>query len=160
MITSVLIWLRQKSVLAYVLYILRTKIGSREPAYPKYSLFIKATIAVRSCQDTQRHTFMMARGITKEQRLRKRQVRQRNERRISLMHKAYLYSNVCHADIFLGIRLRENGHVFTFQSDKLRFWSPMTQHLVGHYNIARFHIILTLAEILLPSASLHDIRRL
>ncbi|EED13982.1 hypothetical protein TSTA_102120 [Talaromyces stipitatus ATCC 10500] len=77
----------------------------------------------------------MTRRITKEQRLRKRHVRQRNERRISLMHKAYKYGTICHADIFLGIRLKENGHVFTFQSDRLGFWSPMTTHLKSYFPV-------------------------
>lgn len=99
----------------------------------------------------------MTRNITKVQRLRKRHVRQRNERRISLMHKAYQYGTICHADILLGIRLEENGHVFTFQSDRMGFWSPMTTHLVRHL-ISHSLQILTIAEILLSSASLHNIR--
>jgi hypothetical protein len=80
----------------------------------------------------------MACNITKEQRLRKRHVRQRNERRISIMHKAYEYGTICHADIFLGIRLKENGHNFTFQSDDLGFWSPMTAHLVRRSILLRY----------------------
>lgn len=73
------------------------------------------------------------------------------------MHKAYQYGTICHADIFLDIRLKENGHVFTFQSDRMGFWSPMTTHLVRHLASHSLQI-LKLAEILLPSASLHNIR--
>ena len=72
----------------------------------------------------------MASQLTKEQKLRRCKTKQRNNRKLSLMKKVYQYSILCNADVCLGIRLRENGKVFTFQSDGTDFWSAIRRHLV------------------------------
>lgn len=114
-----LIWLRQKSILAYVHY---CELISGLGAPPFITQLLCPFIgAVKLCHHSPSNLTTMTRNITKEQRLRKRHGRQRNERRISLMHKAYKYGTICNADMFLGIRLKENGHVSTFQSDSRRW---------------------------------------
>ncbi|PKX93566.1 uncharacterized protein P174DRAFT_353692, partial [Aspergillus novofumigatus IBT 16806] len=54
-------------------------------------------------------------------------------RKIGLMKKAYEYSELCNADICVGIRLREFSHIFTFLSDPTRFWSTLDSLLATYY---------------------------
>ena len=62
----------------------------------------------------------------------KKVVRQKWDRRKkSLIHKAYEYSKLCDANIYLVIRIRESGQVTTFQADSTGFWSGFSSHLVG-----------------------------
>lgn len=49
---------------------------------------------------------------------------------MGLIKKAYEYSELCDADVCLGIRLRGSGHVFTFLSDPAGFWSKFDSLLV------------------------------
>jgi hypothetical protein len=49
------------------------------------------------------------------------------------MKKAYEYSELCDADVCVGIRLRESGHVFTFLSDPTGFWSKLDSLLETYY---------------------------
>ena len=55
----------------------------------------------------------------------------RDRRKNSLMKKSYEYSKMCDADMFLGIRLRDSGRVFTFLADSMGFWSGLDSQLVG-----------------------------
>jgi hypothetical protein len=48
------------------------------------------------------------------------------------MKKAYAYSELCDAEVYVGIRLRESGHVFTFLSDPIGFWSKLDSLLVRY----------------------------
>ena len=61
----------------------------------------------------------------------KKSIRQKQDRRkSSLMNKAYQYSKKCGADVYLGIRIRETGKVFTLQADTSGFWSFAESPLV------------------------------
>jgi hypothetical protein len=61
----------------------------------------------------------------------KRKKRQKRDRRKkNLIRKAYEFSTLCDADICLGIRIRENGRVFTFCADTSGIWSAFTSNLV------------------------------
>lgn len=52
---------------------------------------------------------------------------------MGLIKKAYEYSELCDADVCLGIRLRGSGHVFTFLSDPAGFWSKFDSLLATYY---------------------------
>ena len=45
--------------------------------------------------------------------------------------ESYEYSKMCNANMFLGIRLRDTGRVFTFLADSTGFWSGLDLQLVG-----------------------------
>jgi len=55
----------------------------------------------------------------------------RDRRKISLEKKSHEYSQLCGADVCLGIRIRESGKVFIFSADTSGFWSFLAPHLVG-----------------------------
>ncbi|KAK9578879.1 hypothetical protein V6Z98_005599 [Aspergillus fumigatus] len=64
---------------------------------------------------------------------RKSAQQKRNRRKMGLIKKAYEYSELCDADVCLGIRLRGSGHVFTFLSDPAGFWSKFDSLLATYY---------------------------
>ncbi|KAF3403874.1 hypothetical protein F1880_010274 [Penicillium rolfsii] len=49
------------------------------------------------------------------------------------MTKASEYSNMCDADVCLGIRLRETGQVYNFSADASGFWAFPGSQLVSYY---------------------------
>ncbi|KAL2802970.1 hypothetical protein BJX63DRAFT_437394 [Aspergillus granulosus] len=57
----------------------------------------------------------------------------RDRRRKTLINKVHEYSMKCGADIWLGIRLRENGKVFTVSIDPAGFWSFQSLQLDTYY---------------------------
>jgi hypothetical protein len=48
------------------------------------------------------------------------------------MKKASEYSELCDAEVCVGIRFRESGRVFTFVSDPNGFWSKLDSLLVSY----------------------------
>ena len=87
--------------------------------------------------------------ITKTNRKNIRQRRDRRKR--SLLRKSYEYGVLCVADVFIGIRDRESGQIFTFCTDQPNPWSHFESQLVWPYkwfftstqaNSRRAHIIL------------------
>jgi hypothetical protein len=77
---------------------------------------------------------------------RKSAQQKRNRRKIGLMKKAYEYSELCDADVCVGIRLRESGHVFTFLSDPTGFWSKLDSLLVRYMRARLCQSILTMRQ--------------
>jgi hypothetical protein len=51
---------------------------------------------------------------------------QQGRRRKILFKKAYEYSLECDADVYISIRIKKNGRVFTFNSDSGRDWPLRT----------------------------------
>ncbi|KAF7586374.1 hypothetical protein BBP40_009020 [Aspergillus hancockii] len=49
------------------------------------------------------------------------------------MKKAYEYSELCDAEVCVGMRLRESGRVFTFLSDPTGFWLKLDSLLATYY---------------------------
>lgn len=61
----------------------------------------------------------------------KKSLRQkRDQRKKTLENKSQEYSEMCGADVCLGIRIRESGQVFIFSADSSGFWSFLTAQLV------------------------------
>lgn len=62
----------------------------------------------------------------------KKLLRQKRDRRkSSLGKKALEYSEMCGADVCLGIRIRQTGKVFIFCADTSGFWSFLSTQLVS-----------------------------
>ncbi|KAJ5179435.1 hypothetical protein N7492_002645 [Penicillium capsulatum] len=59
-------------------------------------------------------------------------------RKTNLMKKAYEYSKMCDADVYVGIRLRETGQLYILSSDSSGFWSFLTSQLVSYYPAPNF----------------------
>lgn len=75
----------------------------------------------------------MASQLTKAQKPRqnkRKETKTKNECEHNLMKEAYQYIILCNEDVFLGIRLRENCYVFTFQPNGSSFWSAIRKYLV------------------------------
>jgi hypothetical protein len=73
------------------------------------------------------------------------------------MKKAYAYSELCDAEVYVGIRLRESGHVFTFLSDPIGFWSKLDSLLVRYMRARLCQSILTKRQgDILPTAGSQD----
>lgn len=53
-----------------------------------------------------------------------------SRRRKNLMKKAYEYSQMCDADVYIGIRLRESGQVHVLSLDDSGFWAFLNSQLV------------------------------
>ena len=53
---------------------------------------------------------------------------QKRRRKQGLFVKAYEYSTYCDADVYVLLRTRKNGHIFSFTSDDR--WSPSMRELV------------------------------
>ena len=61
----------------------------------------------------------------------KKSIRQKRDRRkMTLENKLQQYSEMCGADVCLGIRIRESGLVFIFSADSSGFWSFLRSQLV------------------------------
>ncbi|CAG8261917.1 unnamed protein product [Penicillium salamii] len=66
--------------------------------------------------------------------LKRKLMRQKQCRRKSnLMKKACEYSEMCEADVCLGIRLRETGQVFILSADASGFWGFLGSQLNCYY---------------------------
>jgi hypothetical protein len=69
--------------------------------------------------------------VSKSLKLRKKMIRQKRDRRKnSLIKKSFEYSNMCGADVCLGIRIRETGQVHIFSADSSGFWAFVGVQLV------------------------------
>lgn len=63
--------------------------------------------------------------------LEKKHVRQKRDRRkLNLEKKSYEYSELCGADVCLGIRIRDSGNVYIFSADQSGFWAFLGRKLV------------------------------
>ncbi|KAJ6116253.1 hypothetical protein N7512_005978 [Penicillium capsulatum] len=70
---------------------------------------------------------------TSAQSLQRKLIHQKRcRRRTNLMKKAYEYSQMCDADVYVGIRLRETGQVHVLSLDGSGFWAFLNSQL-GHY---------------------------
>ncbi|QGA15971.1 hypothetical protein EYB26_003638 [Talaromyces marneffei] len=58
---------------------------------------------------------------------------QRGRLRKTLFKKGYTYSVECDADVYMVIRLRGTGRIFTFQSDSTEAFSPSLRELERHW---------------------------
>ncbi|KAF3398127.1 hypothetical protein F1880_005598 [Penicillium rolfsii] len=64
----------------------------------------------------------------------KKSIRQKRDRRkMTLENKSQEYSEMCGADVCLGIRIRESGQVFIFSADSSGFWSFLRSQLGSYY---------------------------
>jgi hypothetical protein len=62
----------------------------------------------------------------------RKSIHQKRERRkTGLMKKASEYSKMCGADVCLGIRIRDTGHVYMFSADASGFWGFIGSQLVS-----------------------------
>ncbi|KAN0071049.1 transcription factor, MADS-box [Elaphomyces granulatus] len=64
---------------------------------------------------------------------RKSITQKRYRRREGLERKVYEYSKMCDADIYLGIRIRENGRLYTFSADTSGFWAFLKPIFDSYY---------------------------
>lgn len=61
----------------------------------------------------------------------KKYTRQKRDRRkLNLEKKSYEYSELCGAEVCLGIRIRESGKVYIFSADHSGYWSFLGRKLV------------------------------
>ncbi|KAJ6096880.1 hypothetical protein N7486_007626 [Penicillium sp. IBT 16267x] len=76
----------------------------------------------------------ISREQPKSSRAEKKLLRQKRDRRKSgLEKKALEYSEMCGADVCLGIRIRQSGKVFIFCADASGFWSFLGTQLGSYY---------------------------
>lgn len=67
-------------------------------------------------------------------------IRQRQYRRkTSMMKKAFEYSNMCDADVCVGIRMRETGQIHILSADTSGFWAFLHQQLVCKRKMTSTH---------------------
>lgn len=72
-----------------------------------------------------------SRAQSKASSVEKKSLRQKRDRRkTNLEKKLHEYSNICGADVCLGIRIRESGQAFIFPADASGFWSFLSSQLV------------------------------
>jgi hypothetical protein len=57
---------------------------------------------------------------------------QQDRRKDSLIKKAYEYSLECDADVYMSIRIKKNGRVFTFNSCLTGEWPLSEAQIVRH----------------------------
>lgn len=55
---------------------------------------------------------------------------QKSRRKDRLFTKAYKYSIYCDANVYVLIRTRKDGRIFSFTSDSINGWPPSLQELV------------------------------
>lgn len=108
--------------------------------------------------NTSNHSVTMARSSGEQSKaysVAKKSLRQKRDRRkMSLEKKSHEYSQLCGADVCLGIRIRESGKVFIFSSDTSGFWSFLGPHLVCVEKLRSHSIhILTLIGCLLSNTN-------
>jgi hypothetical protein len=69
--------------------------------------------------------------VSKSLKLRKKMIRQKRDRRKnSLIKKSFKYSNMCGADVCLGIYIQETSQVHIFSADSSGFWAFVGVQLV------------------------------
>jgi hypothetical protein len=84
---------------------------------------------------------------------RKSAQQKRNRRKLGLMKKASEYSELCDAEVCVGIRFRESGRVFTFVSDPNGFWSKLDSLLVSYMRAgSRLYTLTMMQGGILPTA--------
>lgn len=62
------------------------------------------------------------------------------------MKKASEYSELCDAEVCVGIRFRESGRVFTFMSNPNGFWSKLDLLLVSYIRASSRLYMLTMMQ--------------
>jgi hypothetical protein len=62
---------------------------------------------------------------------------QKDRRKESLVKKAYEYSLECDADVYMSIRIKKNGRVFTFNSCLTGEWPLSEAQIVCHPPFSR-----------------------
>jgi hypothetical protein len=67
------------------------------------------------------------------------------------MKKAFEYSELCDAEVCVGIRFRESGRVFTFVSDPNGFWSKLDSLLVSMRAVSCLYTLTMMQGDILPS---------
>ena len=68
----------------------------------------------------------------------KKSIRQKRDRRKNtLENKLQQYSDMCGADVCLGIRIRESGEVYIFSADSSGFWSFLRSQLVCSLGLSK-----------------------
>jgi hypothetical protein len=71
----------------------------------------------------------------------KKSIRQkRDQRKMTLENKLQQYSEMCGADVCLGIRIRESGEVFIFSADSSGFWSFLRSQLVSSLGLSKLFV--------------------
>jgi hypothetical protein len=66
---------------------------------------------------------------------------QQDRRKESLIKKAYEYSLKCNADVYISIRIKRNGQIFTFNSDLTQEW-PISEAQIVRYSLSRSSILI------------------
>lgn len=61
--------------------------------------------------------------------------------KIEFGEKLHQYSKLCKADIYLGIRIRDTGRVFTFSADRSGFWAFLYSKLVCYKQTQDDHYV-------------------
>ncbi|KAJ5267936.1 hypothetical protein N7478_001487 [Penicillium angulare] len=57
----------------------------------------------------------------------------RCRRRAGLIKKVLEYSALCHADVCVGIRIRETGEVHIVSADEPGFWDFVSHQMASHF---------------------------
>jgi SRF-type transcription factor (DNA-binding and dimerisation domain) len=57
---------------------------------------------------------------------------QQGRRRESLFKKACEYSAECDAEVYLCVKIKGNGQIFSFNSENSREWLLSDEQMVGH----------------------------
>ena len=74
----------------------------------------------------------------------KKSIRQKRDRRkMTLENKLQQYSEMCGADVCLGIRIRDSGEVFIFSADSSGFWSFLRSQLVCAFDLSKLSVAWT-----------------
>jgi hypothetical protein len=100
-----------------------------EPTH--YSLFINIAPSLLLTRNIR--VFIMAKTShvqSKPSKVKKSLRQKRDRRKNNLEKKSQEYSEMCGADVCLGIRIRESGKVFIFSADASGFWSFLDSQLV------------------------------
>jgi hypothetical protein len=66
---------------------------------------------------------------------------QQDRRKESLIKKAYEYSLECDADVYISIRIKRNGQIFTFNSDLTQEW-PISEAQIVRHSLSRSSIFM------------------
>lgn len=62
---------------------------------------------------------------------------------MTLENKLQQYSEMCGADVCLGIRIRDSGEVFIFSADSSGFWSFLRSQLVCAFDLSKLSVAWT-----------------
>lgn len=129
-------------------YLILLSISSIEPYYPLPFLACLRHLSHRYNGQTFREPKAPSKG--------KKSLRQKRDRRkMTLENKLQEYSDLCGADVCLGIRIRESGQVFIFSADSSGIWSFLRSQLVG---IVEYLCTFTIPDFSRPPTIQHQLR--